>query len=131
MAFAVRFSRQQAGFRQIREDHVGAAAKAAHSGSVGLIKAGIKPSVIRHDGINDNFSVRRKEGLQELLQIIDLAHAAEVSGIDGVKPDLLLPPMANNFREFIRKIMNGKARKPAGVGGQDSGRQNTGFRATV
>ena len=58
------------------------------------------------------------EAVEELAHQLDLLEGAQVAGVDGVKGDALLLPVVGDGLDLLGQVVEGKAGKPAGVGGQ-------------
>ena len=90
---------------------------------------GIIFSVIRHNGVDDDERTFSFEIANDILHKLCLRERAEITAVNHVERLSECFPMVGDGCHFARKVMKGKARHTARLGGKNGGRKRDGFNA--
>ena len=106
--FLIRQSRHEGGFGNVWQNTVGNGTESGIMSGIGQIKGRVKFSVISHSRINKDLSLICSEFTDDADYGLYLLFGTEITGVDGIKSDVLLFPVRSNFLQFSGKIFTGK-----------------------
>ena len=120
---------QDAGLRQVRDDHIGQAAQLPHAFCHGLGIGGVQLPVIRHDGIHKGQGILLVILLQHIAHQLNLLKGAKKAGIQPVKAKGQGGKVGGNLLHFLGQIQAGVAREFSRMGGKQGSRQGGGVQS--